>query len=152
MTELIKQPVNILMADDDEDDVLLFSTAASESGIDIKLQSVSDGNQLMELLKEQNIHPDYIFLDINMPRKNGKECLREIRNDGRYTTVPVIIYTTSAYKNDIEETYRYGASMYVIKGNSVSDDKKVIVKVIRENKDQILRLPKSDFVHFAQSL
>ncbi len=89
----------ILLAEDDEDDFLLFRDALSDFEQPLHLTWVKDGEELMRTLREKAIAgPDMIFLDINMPRKNGFECLAEIRKDKYLGHLPVIIFSTSSDK------------------------------------------------------
>ena len=109
--------IRMLLAEDDEDDRSFFREALLESGIGSELTMVTDGWQLIEfLLDQQNTFiPDIIFLDINMPGMDGKSCLREIRRQGKFVVIPVIILSTSTRLLDIEETYRDGANRYFSK-------------------------------------
>jgi CheY-like chemotaxis protein len=105
------------MAEDDEDDQSFFRQALLDSGIGSVLTAVTDGKQLIDLLlnlPETDI-PDIIFLDINMPRMDGKTCLREIRRQEKFVRIPVIILSTSTRPKDIEETYEDGANKYISK-------------------------------------
>ncbi len=111
-----KEPLHILLADDDEADRILFKEAFEEMEIEINFQSVNDGVQLMNHLdKKDTPLPDFLFLDINMPRKNGLECLKEIRSNNLYKDVPVAIYSTSASDRDVEEAFQNGATVYIQK-------------------------------------
>jgi CheY-like chemotaxis protein len=108
--------LNILLADDDEDDRLFFKEAINEIDIDTMVSVVNDGFQLMDYLNQSDIHlPDIIFLDINMPGKSGLECLKELRNNMRYKDILIIMYSTSGAERDIEEAYRHGANIYLKK-------------------------------------
>ena len=118
----------ILLADDDPDDRELFTEAAEAHGA--KVQSVPNGMQLMSLLRTAEILPDFILLDLNMPEKNGKECLREIRADRRFNDIPVIIYSTSSSKKDVDETFEMGADLYITKPNSFSELKSTVKNML----------------------
>ena len=108
-------PLNILLADDDKDDCLLFKEALREVKVEKKLVTVEHGVALMDFLNQTDALPEIIFLDINMPHKNGKECLAEIRNHKLFSDIPVVMYSTSNNKADIEETYNGGANFYLVK-------------------------------------
>src|SRR5436190_395702 len=109
-------PINIFYADDDDDDRELFKSALNDACITSKLSTFEDGCQLMQHLAEMNQnHPDVIFLDINMPYKNGKCCLKEIRSNHQLNEVPVVMFTTASDQKDIEETFAGGANLYVSK-------------------------------------
>ncbi len=76
-----------------------------------------------------NSLPDMIFLDLNMPFKDGKQCLSELKSDGKFQHIPVIIYSTSSYMRDIENAYNQGANLYVIKPNTCNELKKIMKKI-----------------------
>jgi len=89
----ITTPLNLLLADDDWDDCALFREALEELPIAAKLNIVHDGVQLMQLLHQnERILPDVLYLDLNMPRKNGFACLAEIKHNKRLSQLPVIIF------------------------------------------------------------
>ena len=125
------EPLIILLADDDESDRFLFKEAFEELKIKSVIHSVKDGIQLIDYLIEKNAElPHLIFLDFNMPRKNGLECLKEIRANEKFKQIPVIIYSTSASKNNIEDTFRNGANVYIKKPADFSILKKLLAKVV----------------------
>lgn len=107
----------ILLADDDEDDIILFREAVDELDHDLTLAVAEDGQELMSKLSEDP-KPDIIFLDLNMPRKNGLECLAEIRSNPLLDKTAVVIYSTSSRKKDIDDTRNLGANIYFIKPSS----------------------------------
>ena len=88
--------VNILLADDDSDDCLFFKDVLDELNLPTLLTTVHNGEQLMEVLLKSTELPDILFLDLNMPRKNGFECLSAIKQTKKLNQVPVIIFSTSA--------------------------------------------------------
>jgi CheY-like chemotaxis protein len=109
--------IKILLADDDEDDLLFFRHAVNDSGIGADLTAVSDGSKLIDYMLNlsEAPAPDIIFLDINMPGIDGKSCLREIRKQERFSDIPIVILTTSNHPKDIADTYRDGANKYFTK-------------------------------------
>jgi CheY-like chemotaxis protein len=110
------QPLNILLADDDTDDCCFFKEALANLPIATSLNAVNDGEQLMKLLtQEQYILPDVLFLDLNMSRKNGFECLEEIKGNIKIKHLPVIIYSTSFDKERINLLYENGAQYFMRK-------------------------------------
>lgn len=126
-----KATLHILLADDDESDRLLFTDAFAEIKIKTIVNTVNDGVQLMEWLnKESNGLPHIIFLDLNMPRKNGLECLKEIKNIEKLKDVFVAIYSTSDHKKDMEETFLNGANVYITKPDSFIKLKTVLEKAV----------------------
>ncbi len=119
---------NLLLADDDEDDCLFFKEALDETSINATLSIVHDGVQLMNYLKSNisNNFPDVLFLDLNMPKKNGLECLAEIKADQKLQKLPVIIFSTSLDSEIVNNLYRNGASYYIRKPGDFSKLKKVL--------------------------
>jgi CheY-like chemotaxis protein len=115
--------VTILMADDDEDDCMLVREALAESRLTIELRMVRDGEELMDYLYRHGRYadphisprPGLILLDLNMPKKDGREALREIKNDPELRTIPVVVLTTSKAEEDIYRTYNLGANSFIIK-------------------------------------
>lgn len=123
------KPLNIVLAEDDEDDRFFFKEAIDKVKIKTILTTVNDGVELIEYLDNpENQKPHIVFLDLNMPRKGGIECLEAIRANKNYNDLTVAIYSTSASDFDIEETFVKGANVYIRKPN----DFKVLQKVISE--------------------
>jgi CheY-like chemotaxis protein len=123
--------LHVLIADDDESDRTNFTDALEESRIRTVVYAVKDGVELMEFLsKEETPVPNILFLDLNMPRKNGLACLKEIRSMEKLKDVAVAIYSTSSYEKDIEETFQYGANVYIRKPTDFDELKKVLYKVL----------------------
>ena len=125
--------LNIVMADDDEDDRELFKEALEKTGRDIHLQFAEDGKRLIDLLSGRATPPDLIFLDLNMPHKSGLECLTEIRNSALLKHVPVVIYSTSSSMKDVNDTYDHGANLYIRKPNSFSELQQISARVLQLN-------------------
>ena len=110
------QHINILLADDDSDDCLLFKEALEELPLSASLTVVNDGEQLMQLLlKENDGLPHVLFLDLNMPRKNGFECLSEIKLHPKLNPLTVIIFSTSFEPDIVNQLYKNGAHYYIRK-------------------------------------
>lgn len=106
----------ILIVDDDEDDRELFCEAVNEISSDIKCVHAENGVAALELLTSKvDFVPDYIFLDLNMPRLNGKQCLQEIKKIEHVKDVPVIIYSTSNLQHDKQEARELGAADFLHK-------------------------------------
>lgn len=122
---------HILLADDDESDRLLFTEAFSELKIKTTVHTVNNGIQLMEWLNTKSNHlPDLLFLDLNMPRKNGLECLKEIRSNEKLKDISIAIYSTSDNEKDMEETFLNGANIYITKPNNFTILKQVLGKAV----------------------
>ena len=123
--------LQILLAEDDEDDRDLFTNALKELKTKIIVHTVNDGIELMDYLaKNGNALPQLLFLDLNMPRKNGFECLKEIRSKQKLREISIAIFSTSASEKDIEETFLNGANVYINKPNSYNALKQALSKVV----------------------
>jgi CheY-like chemotaxis protein len=115
--------ITILLADDDEDDRLLTVDALRISKVACNLKTVNDGEELMDYLLHRGIYappaspprPVLVLLDLNMPRKDGWESLREIKSDPALRSIPVIVLTTSKEKEDVERTYALGVNSFIMK-------------------------------------
>ena len=126
--------LHILLADDDDDDRLFFKDAIEEVKVKTVVTMVNDGVELMDYLLNPEIHlPNLVFLDLNMPRKNGMECLKEIRSNNKLKDLSIAIYSTSAMEKDIEETFVKGANIYIKKPNDFEVLKNILAKVITIN-------------------
>jgi CheY-like chemotaxis protein len=121
------QTIQLLLADDDKDDCDLFKEALDELPVTADLATVHDGEQLMQLLVDKkNQLPQVLFLDLNMPRKNGFECLAEIKKDQSLKDLPVIIFSTSYDSDIVNLLYTNGAHFYISKPNEFDKLKNVI--------------------------
>jgi CheY-like chemotaxis protein len=117
------KPITILMADDDPDDRLLAQNAFNVSHLANDLRFVVDGQELMDYLLHRGQYadpalsprPGLILLDLNMPRKDGREALAEIKADAELQTIPVVVLTTSKAEEDIYRSYAIGASSFITK-------------------------------------
>jgi CheY-like chemotaxis protein len=117
------KPIVILMAEDDADDRLLVRDAFEESRLLNELRFVEDGEELLDYLRGEGRYtdranaprPGLILLDLNMPRKDGREALREIKADADLRRIPVVVMTTSKAEEDIFRSYDLGASSYISK-------------------------------------
>jgi len=118
-TSLQKYEWNLLLAEDDDDDYLIFEIALEKTKFLYKLSRAQDGEILLRLLSE-NI-PDILFLDLQMPRKDGHQCILEIRANSRYDSLPVVVYSSRSDPNNIERCYRAGSNFFTIKPDSVND-------------------------------
>jgi CheY-like chemotaxis protein len=117
----------ILLADDDKDDSMLFQDALDEIPLSTHLTTVFNGEQLIEYLnKTEEQLPDILFLDLNMPRKNGFACLSEIRRTEKLKLLPVIIFSTSYEPEIVNLLYKNGAQFYIRKPNNFTQLKKLI--------------------------
>lgn len=125
------EPFYILLADDDEVDRLLFSEAFSEVKLKTIVHMVNNGAQLMELLNMKDTRlPDLLFLDLNMPKKNGFECLIEIRDNEKLKHLSVAIYSTSDNEKDMERAFSNGANVYINKPDDFNILKQLLNKAV----------------------
>ncbi len=110
------EPVKVILADDDKDDQEIFQEALDETQIPTELTTVNNGMELMDHLKDPSTpNPDIVFMDINMPVKNGKQVLAEIKADENLKDIPTVILSTSNHDRDVEEAFDAGANLYVPK-------------------------------------
>jgi two-component system, response regulator len=142
------RPISILMAEDDPEDIMLVRDAMVEARLANELRCVSDGEELMDYLHHRGKYadpqtsprPGVILLDLNMPKKDGREALREIKADPALRAIPVIVLTTSHAEEDILRSYGTGANSYIAK--PVTFEKLVeIVKLIGRYWFEIVELP-----------
>ena len=141
----------ILMVDDDPDDRLLFKEACEEVHLRNPLEFLENGEQLVDYLKRRGTYsdlegepyPGIILLDLNMPLKDGREALEEIKNDAELRHIPIIILTTSKDEDDILSSYGLGASSYIVKPISL-DRLMRVVNSIGEYWVQIVEVPPTD--------
>jgi len=117
------RPITILLADDDADDRMLAKDALKESRLANDLRFVENGEELMEYLRRQGPFadaadsptPGLILLDLNMPRKDGREALKEIKSDPNLRHIPIVVLTTSKAEEDIYRTYDLGVNSFITK-------------------------------------
>ncbi len=138
--------VNILLVEDDPADVELTRETMADSKVVTHLHVVEDGMEAMSFLRREGKYveaprPDLILLDLNLPRKDGRTLLAEIRADDSLKTIPVVVLTTSQAEEDIVRTYRLGANCYITKPVGLAEFSRV-VNSIEEFWFTIVRLPK----------
>lgn len=126
--------IHLILADDDEDDRLFFTDAFSELKMNTKVNTFNDGVELMNYLnKKDALMPNVLFLDLNMPKKTGIECLIEIKANTKMSGIAIVIYSTSASEEDIEKTFVLGANIYIKKPGDFKKLKKVLSEVVSIN-------------------
>ena len=131
---MTEEYIHIILADDDEDDRLLFTDAFKELRINTKVNTFNDGVELMDYLNSPNaILPNILFLDLNMPKKNGIECLHEIKKIEKFSDIAIAIFSTSSSEEHIQETFVQGANIYIKKPSDYLTLKKVLAEVITIN-------------------
>jgi CheY-like chemotaxis protein len=119
MTGSNPQIKHIIFAEDDEDDRLFFEDVIRNYNPSMRIDFVSNGVQLMEILP--SFLPDLLFLDLEMPYKNGLECLLEIRNNVRLNQLPVIVFSSTTRQANIQTAYEVGAHLFLIKSPTYSE-------------------------------
>ena len=123
MKKRTRKPITILMADDDPEDRMLTRDGFEEGRLANDLRFVEDGEELMDYLyrrgkfsdPQQSPHPGLILLDLNMPRKDGREALAEIKGDPNLRSIPIVVLTTSKTEEDIVRSYELGVNSYITK-------------------------------------
>jgi CheY-like chemotaxis protein len=125
-----KEPVKIILAEDDKDDQEFFLEALNAANISSEVTMVENGEELLSTLRDPDEpNPDIVFIDINMPVKGGKEALAEIKSDQKLKDIPAVMLSTSSHPNDIEETFSKGANLYVQKPSSFTGFILILKKV-----------------------
>lgn len=121
------RPIFFLLVDDDIDDTFLFEEILTEVDSSIRFRNAMHGQAALELLRStaQDL-PDLIFLDLNMPKMDGKQCLLELKSDPGLKHIPVIMYTTSSQSRDIEQTMLNGAICFITKPTDLNELKYII--------------------------
>jgi DNA-binding response OmpR family regulator len=139
---------HILLADDDRDDGDLFQEILEEAQSTAQFEIIRNGEQLMQYLNDPEKHlPDILFLDLNMPRKNGFDCLVEIKHSEKLRQLPVIIFTTSYETEVINLLYKNGAHYYIRKPNNFKQLRNVIHHAVTLTEKQgSLQPPREQFV------
>lgn len=120
----------VLIAEDDEDDQFLISSAWDECKTDVTCQFVKDGLELLNSLESAETSPLFLIMDLNMPIKNGREVLSELRNSERFKFLPVLIMSTSKAPYDIESSYAAGANAYLVKPSTFTGLENLIKSVL----------------------
>jgi CheY-like chemotaxis protein len=139
--------IKILLADDDRDDRHFFVRALKNIRMSTALKTVEDGQQLMDYLVDKStILPDVLFLDINMPRKNGLQCMLEIKSKENLRDIPVIIYSTAVPDDVADIVYDNGAHFYIRKSDQFQLEKNIsyVLSTLVENR--FTRVSRSEFV------
>lgn len=143
--EFMDQQIKIFLAEDDRDDSFLFQEALNKIQYDTRLWVAQDGEVLTAMIAEHPA-PDFIFLDLNMPKKDGYSCLREIRAAGKLDQVPVIIMSTSSNEGSIERAFEEGADLYVRKPDNFADLQKIIETCLAKKSEYPDRPSKDSFL------
>jgi CheY-like chemotaxis protein len=127
----------LILTDDDEDEHSFFKEALNALIVDVNFLTFKDGTYLLEYLHSSMFTPDLVFLDINMPLLNGLDTLKQIKAHDKLRNIPVVMYSTSAHKNDIHKAYKQGADLYFKKETSVEKlaaKLDSVFKILKENR------------------
>jgi CheY-like chemotaxis protein len=113
-------PIEVLLVEDDPGDVLLIREAFEDNKVANRLHVVSDGVEALDFMRRTGVHaeaprPDLVLLDLNLPRKDGREVLAEVKKDAALRTIPVVVLTTSSAEEDVLRSYNLHANAYVTK-------------------------------------
>jgi CheY-like chemotaxis protein len=140
--------IKIILADDEEDDREFFRQSLLDTGLNTMLIPFENGHDLMHYLKSgQAQQPDILFLDINMPLKNGKECLQEIRANKAFDKMPIVMLVASGNPADLRETFDNGANLFILKDSFTGHEVQVLQQLFTPGwRDKLLRREKEDFV------
>jgi CheY-like chemotaxis protein len=131
---MTKDFIRVFLADDDEDDCMLFQEALNDMDRKVELTVSRDGEELMNTFDEKvPPPPNVLFLDLNMPRKSGFECLKEMRKSDKLKDIPVVVFSTSADNDHIKKTFHDGANYYARKPGNFVELKKLIEQVLAIN-------------------
>jgi chemotaxis family two-component system response regulator Rcp1 len=128
------RPINILLVEDNPGDVELTEDALRRSKVATKVSVVTDGEDAMDYLRQQSAYqeetmPDLVLLDLNLPRKDGMEVLREMKDDPNLRHIPVVVLTTSEAERDILASYELGASCFISKPVDLTEFRKVVESI-----------------------
>jgi len=138
-------PTQVLLGEDDDEDYLIFSLAIEELSFKVVLTRAENGDILLKLLDENN--PDIIFLDLLMPCKDGRQCLKEIRANRKYDSIPIIMYSSLSDLQSIEFCYREGSNLYAIKPHTLLELKTMLEKIFSIDWKKVMYFPpRSGFV------
>jgi CheY-like chemotaxis protein len=131
--------LHILLAEDDEDDILFFREAINSLSLSCELIVVNNGEHAVNYFSESNHLPDFVFLDINMPKLNGIEALKAIKMIHPSNDVHVVMLSTSMSDPMVEQSYRFGASMYIQKPTNFNDLKEYIFYCLTRLRNSVVQ-------------
>jgi CheY-like chemotaxis protein len=127
--------INILLVEDNLGDIRLTEEALKEYKVQVNLDVAQDGEEAMSFLRKEGKYadartPDLIFLDLNMPKKDGRQVLREIKNDPKLKSIPVVVLTISKAESDVVQAYELHANCYVVKPLDFNQFSEVVKQIV----------------------
>ena len=139
-------PTSVLIAEDDDDDYFIFSVALAESSPKVSLTRAENGQALLDKLERET--PDILFLDLHMPKIDGQLCLKAIRANKKFESLPVVVYTSFKDPETIEYCYRERSNLYVMKPDSFADLKTALERILAVDwKDTTFFPSRTEFVY-----
>ncbi|MFC4261965.1 response regulator [Ferruginibacter yonginensis] len=150
MSTVSNEMLSVFLADDDADDRLLFEEALMEVNNEVKLTTANNGELLLQSLDENTPpKPHLIFLDLNMPVKNGMECLEDLKKDDNYKDVPVVIFSTSCQQEAMDQVYKKGANYYMCKPDNFQKLKQLLKHILNFTSEDLLVRPTRENFYIA---
>ncbi len=132
---MITEPLVCLLIDDDHDDSEMFQLAIERTKIPVDCIVANSAIQALKILKDdEEIIPDFIFVDLNMPLMNGKECIEELKKMGKLKDATIIVYSTSSNKQEIKEMLELGASHFITKPSDISHLEQALIECLQQKK------------------
>lgn len=119
MNALDADSFDLIIAEDDDDDYLFFSMALEDISHHTHIARAVNGEELMELLLKHT--PDFLFIDLHMPFKDGHQCIKEIRADHRYNSMPVIVYSSLTDPHSIDRCFEAGSNLFIMIPGSITE-------------------------------
>lgn len=147
-----QKPLEILLIEDNKGDIRLIEEALKESGFFVNLEVISDGNEVLNYLNKVQPYslaknPDIILMDLNIPKKDGKQLLKEIKKHPSFHPIPIIILTVSQAESDIIQCYNLSANCYIVKPFEIDRLMQVIKSIVYFWSNIVTLCPKKENIH-----
>lgn len=127
----MKRPLKIFLIEDDADDIELLEELLKENKVEFVLEVIREGDKVSSYLKSCIDLPDVIVMDLNLPKVHGKEILKEIKSTVNFRNIPLVVFTTSTTRDDIDYSYRMGADSYLTKPTSIQGFNAAIATIVK---------------------
>jgi CheY-like chemotaxis protein len=137
MKKMDTPSLKCFLIDDDLDDQKIFSIITEEVDKTINCTFACDGVDAIEKLNDGSVSPDIIFLDVNMPRMDGVECLRKIKNDQNLRDIPVFMYSTTADPNTVSVTKTLGAQDFIVKPTNINELTTLLTRIFKKERNKL---------------